>query len=132
MQKLLPPHLVEPYLSSQRSVLAGFVHRAQDGLLPGPAWTREHGPGPGDVWVLRWRALDIQTYLAAGPAWPGAGPAGPQRGGGYGEPGRPAAELFLTPGPIPVGTEMYRITPAGEEFVARHDGQAWLQPGPRS
>ena len=43
--------------------------------------------------------------------------------------GHPAFELFIAPGPIPIGTEMYRITPAGEEFIARYDGQAWLRIG---
>ena len=129
MQKLLPRHLVEPYLSSQRSVISGFVHRAEGGMLPGLSWLREahdrgnvtgaHARDPDDLWVLRWRALDIQTYLAASPAPPGG-------------PGHPAFDLFIAPGPIPVGTEMYRITPAGEEFTAWHDGQAWLRPGPGS
>jgi hypothetical protein len=136
MQKLLPPHLVEPYLTSQRSVLAGFTHRAEDGVLPDPAWLRgaqaagnmvaAPGPDPADLWVLRWRALDIQTYLAAASPVPPAGSRSP------GGPGHPAFDLFIAPGPIPVGTEMYRITPAGEEFIARHDGQAWLRPAPRS
>jgi hypothetical protein len=46
----------------------------------------------------------------------------------YGDRGHPAFELFIAPGPLPIGTEMYRITPAGEEFIARYDGQAWLRP----
>jgi hypothetical protein len=149
VQKLLPRHLVEPYLGSQRSVISGFVHCAEDGLLPGPSWLREahdagnatgaHAREAGDLWVMRWRALDIQTYLAASPAGPGADP-GPHdpgsrdpgslpRGEAYGGLGHPAFELFIAPGPIPVATEMYRITPAGEEFIARYDGQAWLRPG---
>jgi hypothetical protein len=120
MQKLVPPGLVEPYLTGQRSVLTGFVHPAGDGVPPHPAWLQGPGAGPAapdprqdtaDVWVLRWRALDIQTYLAASPAAPAAG-------------------LFLAPGPVPVGAEMYRITLAGEEFIARHDGQSWLRPKP--
>lgn len=121
MQKLLPRHLVEPYLTGQRSVLTGFVHPAEDGVPPHPAWLRPvngggtPAAGPGqdtaDVWVLRWRALDIQTYLAA-------------------RPDAPAAGLFLAPGPVPVGAGMYRITLAGEEFIARHDGQSWLRPQP--
>jgi hypothetical protein len=143
MQKLLPPGLVEPYLTSQRSVITGFVHRAEDGVPAGPAWLRpgqDGGSGSGqpgrdaaDLWVLRWRALDIQTYLAASPLAPGAASPGgpgwlPPAAGG--ETGRPAFVLFIAPGPVPVGTEMYRITPAGEEFIARHDGQSWLRPKP--
>ena len=139
MQKLLPPHLVEPYLSTRRSVISGFVHRSEDGMLPGPSWLREaheagnatgaHATETDDLWVLRWRALDIQTYLAASPAPPGDGGGPLPWGGPYGGPGHPAFELFIAPGPVPVGTEMYRITPAGEEFIARYDGQAWLRPG---
>ena len=30
--------------------------------------------------------------------------------------------------PIPVGTEIYRITPGNEDFIARYDGQVWLRP----
>jgi hypothetical protein len=145
VQKLLPRHLVEPYLNSERSVISGFVHCAEDGLLPGPSWLREahdagnvtgaHARQTDDLWVLRWRALNIQTYLAASPAPPGGADPGSRDRGSlpWGEPygglGHPAFELFIAPGPIPVGTEMYRITPAGEEFIARHDGQAWLRPG---
>jgi hypothetical protein len=139
MQKLLPQHLVEPYLGTQRSVICGFVHCAEDDMLPGPSWLREahdagkmtgaHARQTDDLWVLRWRALDIQTYLAASPA-PPDGDHGPLP---WGEPydgrGHPAFELFVAPGPVPVGTEMYRIMPAGEEFIARYDGQAWLRPG---
>src|SRR5487761_1532209 len=82
MQKLLPSHLVEPYLTSQRSVITGFVHRAEDIALPVPAWllaaadTGGAAEGPRqDVWVLRWRALEIQAYLAIRPAGvaPGSG-----------------------------------------------------------
>ena len=129
MQKRVPPHLVEPYLTGQRSVITGFVHRAQDAALPDPPWLGPaHGGGgdplalPGEdaavAWVLRWRALEIQAYLAVSPTAAGAG--------------RPFFELFMAPGPVPVGTEMYRITTAGEELIARHDGQAWVRPGPGS
>jgi hypothetical protein len=119
MEKLVPRHLVDPYLASQRSVIAGFVHRVEDGTLAGLAWAR--GPGlsrmgddSSDLWVLRWRALQMQSYLASSP-----GETGP-------------AWLYMRPGPVPVDTEMYRITAAGEEFVARYDGQDWQRPNPRS
>lgn len=127
MEKLVPRHLVEPYLSSQRSVIAGFAHRVEDGTLAGLAWARGPGlsraGGPGlvdddadtaDLWVLRWRALQMQSYLASPPGGPGP------------------AWLYLRPCPVPVDAEMYRITAAGEEFVARNDGQDWLHPNPRS
>jgi len=126
MQKRMPAHLVEPYLAGQRSVITGFVHRAQDAALPDPPWLwPAHDAGdplalPAEDaavrWILRWRALEIQTYLAVSPTAAGAG--------------RPFFELFMAPSPVPVGTEMYRITPAGEELMARHDGRAWVRPGP--
>ncbi|HEY1915224.1 MAG TPA: hypothetical protein VGH27_06555 [Streptosporangiaceae bacterium] len=127
MEKLVPRHLVDPYLSSQRSVIAGFVHRVEDGTLAGLAWAR--GPGltraggtggagladeGSDLWVLRWRALQMQSYLASPPGGPGP------------------AWLYMRPGAVPVDAEMYRITAAGEEFIARYDGQDWLHPNPRS
>lgn len=154
MQKLVPPHLVEPYLTRQRSVITGYVQRAQDGVVPDPVWfggaegeasaagpeaeagagaagleaeagagasglEAEAGASAAGLFVLRWRALDIHTYLAAA----GGGPAAGASSG-------LAFAVFLTLCPIPVGAEMYRISAAGEDFVARYDGQSWLQPGP--
>lgn len=113
MEKLIPADLVQPYLTSQRSVLTGFVRR-----VPAQGSGGRAGPGllprrdAAEIWLLRWRALAMQTYTE-------------RRGRGRGA----AAELFLLPCPVPVGTEMYRVTTAGEEFIARHDGQAWLAPG---
>jgi hypothetical protein len=116
MEKQIPLSLVEPYLTSQRWVIAGFVYRASDAALSGPVRL----PGnTADFWILRWRALDLQIYVTASPAVAGN------------NPDRTAAELYIEPGPIPVGTEMYRVTPAGGEFIARHDGQAWLRPSPQ-
>jgi hypothetical protein len=37
-------------------------------------------------------------------------------------------EFFTLPIPIPVGAEIHRLTKAGEELLARYDGQGWLQP----
>jgi hypothetical protein len=37
-------------------------------------------------------------------------------------------EFYTLPVPIPVGTEMYRITSGAQEFIARYDGQVWLRP----
>jgi hypothetical protein len=113
MEKMIPANLVDPYLTSQRWVITGFSYRAADA----PRARSALNPDSHELWVLRWRSLDMQTYLSVART--------------DGDPYRPApAELYIEPGPIPVGTEMYRITPAGEEFVARHDGQAWLRPAP--
>jgi hypothetical protein len=103
MEKEVPPGLIEPYLTGRRWVIAGFAYRAQDALDTRPA------VGSPGFWVLRWRALAMQSYRAVRTS---AGSLVP-------------AVVFVEPGPVPVGTEMYRITSAGEEFVARHDGQAW-------
>ena len=138
MEKLIPLNLVEPYLTGLRSVIAGFAYRAVDAAFPGPAWLLEPPEVPAadagpaadapDFWVLRWHALEMQTYLAPRP--PGDTPRQQHGEAGLAETSRAAFELFIEPGPIPVGTEMYRVTPTGEEFFARHDGQAWLRPTP--
>jgi hypothetical protein len=112
MEKMIPANLVDPYLAGQRWVIAGFAYRAADSARARPALSTLETP---ELWVLRWRSLDMQTYLSVVRI--------------DGDPYRPSPpELFIEPGPIPVGTEMYRITRAGEEFVASHDGQSWLRP----
>jgi hypothetical protein len=125
MEKQIPFSLVEPYLTGERSVLAGFAYRAVDAVFADPDWPAEAhgrpgaGGGPGvdgpDFWVLRWHALEMQSFLTPHPAV-------------HAETGCGAYELLVEPGPIPVGTEMYRITQVSEEFIARYDGQAWLRP----
>jgi hypothetical protein len=126
MEKMIPRNLVEPYLTGQRSVISGYAYQATDAAQAGPAWpalaggqrgTGEAGDAP-DFWVLRWRSLELQTYLTL-----------PRPSG---HPRRVAFDLFIEPCTVPVGTEMYRITPAREEFIARHDGQAWLRPAPEA
>jgi hypothetical protein len=132
MEKMIPHNLVEPYLTGQRSVISGYAYRAADAAQAGPAWPTQAGgqrtTGSGedvpDFWVLRWRALEMQIYLA-----PLVPPDRPRR---QAAPGLAVPDLFIESCPVPVGTEMYRITPASEEFVARHDGQAWLRPTPEA
>jgi hypothetical protein len=129
MEKQIPLSLVEPYLTGERSVLAGFAYRAVDALFADPDWPAEThgrpsaggGPAVGgpDFWVLRWHALEMQSFLAPHPA-------------AHTETGRGAYELLVEPGPIPVGTEMFRITQGSEEFIARYDGQDWLRPAPEA
>src|SRR5579875_3887727 len=119
MEKQIPYSLVDPYLTGQRSILAGFAYRAADAVFAGPRWPAEtyRDPGAADSpehWVLRWRALEFEAFLAAGQ--PG--------------PAQATCELYLVPGPLPVGTEMFRVTPAREELVARYDGQDWLHSAP--
>lgn len=132
MEKMVPRNLVEPYLTGQRSVISGYAYRAADAAQAGPAWPAQArgrrgiastADGP-DFWVLRWRALQMQIYLAP--------PVPADRPRRQAAPGMAALDLFVEPCPVPVGTEMYRITPSREEFVARHDGQTWLRPAPEA
>jgi hypothetical protein len=126
MVKAIPPRLVEPYLTGQRSVIAGYVYRAGDCACRTPAdYYRSLALGYGgsefaadmpELFVLRWIALDMSASLTAAPR---------------GNPGSPVSaipEFFTLPVPIPVGAEMTRVTFGGEEFVGRYDGQVWLRP----
>jgi hypothetical protein len=78
MQKVIPPRLVEPYLTGRRSVIAGYVYRARDCAFHGPAnfydslnlgyegsdFTAELA----EIYVMRWLALDMDSSLAPPPA----------------------------------------------------------------
>jgi hypothetical protein len=105
MEKEIPVGLVTPYLTGRRWVIAGFAYRADDALDTRPA------VGSPGFWLLRWRALAMQSFRAVRTSTGDLVPAA----------------LFIDPGPVPVGTEMYRVTSAGEEFVSRHDGSAWVR-----
>lgn len=141
MQKVIPPRLVEPYLGGQRAVLAGFVYRAQDSAFQHPAELydaldlgyegSEFSPGMHEVYVVRWLARDMDNYLVPYSAQMGGDwrDKPPFTGTGFTSSSvRAVAEFYAEPKPIPVGAEMYRITPAGEEFVAQYDGRVWLHP----
>ena len=126
LQKVIPPRLVEPYLNGQRSVIAGYVYFAQDSAFTDPAsYYRalalgfegsDFSPDMAEVYVLRWLALDMAGSLRPPPVLNGDGPAST------------VPEFYTLPVPIPVGTEMYRITSGAQEFIARYDGQVWLRP----
>jgi hypothetical protein len=124
MVKVIPPRLVEPYLTGQRSVIAGYLYRAQDcALFRGPAdYYQALGLGYDgsdftqdmpELYLLRWLAQEMSSSLRPAPA---------------GAVSRSLPEFFTLPVPIPVGAEIYRVTPGTEEFVARYDGQVWLRP----
>ncbi len=141
LQKAIPPRLVQPYLTGRRSVIAGFVYRASDSSFSDPAEFYEaldlyyegsdFGPDLTEVYVLRWIAVAVESYLV---------PYSPQNGGDWrigppftgtgftSSPARSLAEYYTGPIPVPVGAEMYRITAHAAEFIARFDGQAWLRP----
>ena len=126
LQKVIPPRLVEPYLNGQRSVIAGYVYLAKDSAFPDPASyyyalalgyeNSEFSPDMPEICVLRWLALDMADSLRPPPVPNGDGP------------GSAVPEFYTLPVPIPVGTEMYRITSGAQEFIARYDGQVWLRP----
>ena len=126
LQKVIPPRLVEPYLNGQRSVIAGYVYLARDSAFTDPASYyfalalgyegSEFSPDMTEICILRWLALDMTESLLPAP-----GPHGDS-------PASTVPEFYTLPVPIPVGTEMYRITSGAQEFIARFDGQVWLRP----
>ncbi|HEV2371190.1 MAG TPA: hypothetical protein VGS19_03385 [Streptosporangiaceae bacterium] len=127
--KAIPPRLVEPYLSGQRSVIAGYVYRAAECTFSDPAGffhaLRLGYPGSDfsaempELFLMCWPALDMSASLVPLPPANSYGPA-------------PTAEEFFTlPIPIPVGAEIQRVTHGGRDLVARFDGQAWLRRSPR-
>ena len=126
MVKVIPPRLVEPYLTGQRLVIAGYVYRASDcsfhtpsdyyqSLALGYAGSEFSAEMP-ELFVLRWIALDMSASLVPGPR------------AGSGGPASAVPEFFTLPVPIPVGAEMSRVTFGAEEFIGRYDGQVWLRP----
>jgi hypothetical protein len=117
MWKAVPPRLVGPYLDGQRSVLAGYVYRAQDVRFHNPAeaylalslgWEdSEFTPQMSELYLLCWLARTVDGYQ-------------PATGSGTG-----TGEYYLEPIPIPVGAGMCRLAADGDELVARYDGLAW-------
>ena len=124
--KVIPPRLVEPYLSGQRSVIAGYLYRAQDCSCRTPADYyqalalgydgSEFSAGMPELYVMRWIALDMSGSLIAMTSSSSFGPVSS------------IPEFFTLPVPIPVGAEISRVTVGPEEFIARYDGQVWLRP----
>ena len=124
--KVIPPRLVEPYLSGQRSVIAGYLYRAQDCSCRTPADYyqalalgydgSEFAADMPELYVMRWIALDMSGSLIAIASSSSFGPVSS------------IPEFFTLPVPIPVGAEMSRVTVGPEEFIARYDGQVWLRP----
>lgn len=135
MHKVIPPRLVEPYLTGRRSIISGFVYLAADSSFLHPA-DFYHACGLGfdgsdfssdaeELYLLRWRTIGTEPLQVASP--PGAG----QRAAGTG--GTPArvravTEFHTDPVPVPVGTEIFRVRAGQADFIARYDGQVWLHP----
>jgi len=114
--------MVGPYMSGQRNVIAGYVHRVRDVQFRSPADAyRLLGLGyegsefkldMGELYCLCWQAREIDGYV----------PVSPRGLGGRNE-------FYLEPIQIPVGTTICRFTNGGEEPVARYDGLAWRRTG---
>lgn len=141
MHKAIPPRMVEAYLTGRRSIISGFVHRVADSpfTLPRDIFYglglgyegSEFSPDMPEVYLLRWRAVGSEAYQVPYSADGGGDWAmkPPFTGTGFTSyPGRPVAEYFVDPVPVPVGAEMHRITAGRTEFIARYDGQVWLRP----
>jgi hypothetical protein len=141
MQKAIPPRLVEPYLTGRRSVIAGFVYRVQDSSFNDPAEFydaldlrydgSDFGPDLTEVYFLRWSAVAVGSYRIPYTAENGGDWRGkpPFTGTGFtSSRSHRIPEYYTDPILVPVGAEMYRITPGAEEFIARFDGQVWLRP----
>jgi hypothetical protein len=121
MRKVVPPRMVGPYMSGQRGVIAGYVHRVRDVAVRSPADAfyalglgyegSDFKPDMAELYCLCWQAREIDGYVPITPR----GPAG-------------RAEFYLEPIQIPVGTALSRLTDVGEESVARYDGLAWRRP----
>jgi hypothetical protein len=115
MWKAIPPRLVGPYLDGQRSVLAGYVHRAADVRFHNPAeaylalslgWgDSEFTPDMSELYLICWLARAVDGYQQT--------------------PGPGVPEFYIEPIPIPVGAGMCRLGADGDELVARYDGLAW-------
>jgi hypothetical protein len=123
--KAIPPRLVEPYLTGQRSVIAGYVYRAQDCNFSEPAGYyaalalgykgSDFTPDMPELYVLRWPSLELSaSLLPVAPAAAGQSSTVP--------------EFYTLPVPVPIGAEIVRISVGAEEFIARFDGQVWLHP----
>ena len=126
MVKVIPPRLIEPYLTGQRSVIAGYVYRVSDCTFQTPAdyyqalalgyEGSEFSASMAELYVLRWIAQDMSASLVAGPR------------AVSGSLVSAIPEFFTLPVLIPVGAEMSRVTFGAEEFIGRYDGQVWLRP----
>jgi hypothetical protein len=113
--------MVGPYMSGQRGVVAGYVHRVRDVLFRNPADAfyalglgyegSDFKPDMSELYFLCWQAREIDGYVPVS---------------ARGVPGR--IEFYLEPIQIPVGTTLCRLAGAGEEPVARYDGLAWRRP----
>ena len=106
MRKVVPPRMVGPYMSGQRGVIAGYVHRVRDVVFRNPADAfyalglgyegSDFKPDMPELYFLCWQAREIDGYVPVS---------------ARGMPGR--VEFYLEPIQIPVGTTLCRLAGRG-------------------
>ena len=121
MRKVVPPRMVGPYMSGQRGVIAGYVHRVRDVVFRNLADAyyalglgyegSDFEPDMAELYFLCWQAREIDGYV----------PVSARGASGQ-------VEFYLEPIQIPVGTTLGRLGDSGDEPVARYDGLAWRRP----
>ncbi|MFI0418449.1 hypothetical protein [Spongiactinospora sp. 9N601] len=140
MLKVIPPRLLVPYLSGKRTVISGYVYRAQDCArltTPGQLFHAldlgfegsELTADVPELYMMRWLARDVDAYVV---------PYGPHMGGDWSDSAPFAGNGFTTsreyvvpqfhtiPMPIPAGAEITHITArSGERPFGRYDGLTW-------
>lgn len=126
MRAVVPPRMVGPYMSGQRTVIAGYVHKVEDVQFRSPADAyqsldlayngSDFKPDIIELYFLQWEAREIDVYLLI--------EVDDHRSGDHGS----FAEYYLEPTIIPIETKLCRLTDSGEESVARYDGLAWRRP----
>ncbi|WP_244361334.1 MULTISPECIES: hypothetical protein [Microbispora] len=139
MQKVIPPRLLVPYLSGRRTIISGYVYRVQDcDRLTSPAALvealdlgfdgSELTPDVPELYVMRWDARDIDTYVVPygqhmGGDWSDAPPF---TGNGFTASREQVVPQFHTmPMPIPAGAEIVHLTPGAARSFAAYDGLTW-------
>ncbi|MEV1205891.1 hypothetical protein [Microbispora rosea] len=139
MQKVVPPRLLVPYLSGRRTIISGYVYRVQDcDRLTTPAALvealdlcfdgSELTPDVPELYIMRWDARDIDTYVVPyGPHMGGDwSDAPPFTGNGFTASREQVVPQFHTmPMPIPAGAEIVHLTGGGERPFAGYDGLTW-------
>ena len=73
MRKVIPPRMVGPYMSGQRGVIAGYVHRVRDVVFRNTADAfyalglgyegSDFKPDMAELYFLCWQAREIDGYV---------------------------------------------------------------------
>jgi hypothetical protein len=139
MQKVIPPRLLVPYLAGKRTIISGYVYRVQDchrlttprSLVEALDLSFEGSeltPGVPELYILRWFARDIDTYVVPygshmGGDW---NDSPPFTGNGFTSSRDHVVPQFHTmPMPIPAGAAIVHLTKEGELSFAGYDGLSW-------